>query len=80
MSTRAPTRGHSRLARKPQAASSITPISNSFTQRVRRDFSSLSAIWPLVAENRKNGRMNRPGEQGDQGLGAEGGELARPGR
>ena len=33
-------------------------ISKSFTNRISRDFSNLSAICPAVAENRKNGRMN----------------------
>ena len=32
-------------------------ISAIFTQRMTSDFSSLSASWPAVAENRKNGRM-----------------------
>ena len=36
-------------------------ISKTFTARATADFSNLSAIWPLVAEKRKNGRMNSPG-------------------
>ena len=35
-------------------------ISASLTRRMKRDFSSLSASWPLVAENRTNGAMNSP--------------------
>ena len=35
-------------------------ISASLTSLIRRDFSNLSASWPAVAENRKNGRMNVP--------------------
>ena len=41
-------------------ASAATPISPSFTKRISRAFSNLSAKTPAVAENRKNGRMNNP--------------------
>ena len=47
-------------ATKPQAASTITPISNTFTRRISEDFSYLSAICPAVAENSMNGRTKRP--------------------
>jgi len=36
-------------------------ISSSLTKRATLPFSSLSESWPEVAENRKNGRMNKPG-------------------
>ncbi|MGW8267523.1 MAG: hypothetical protein ACWGSQ_14240 [Longimicrobiales bacterium] len=41
---------------------SMIASSNSLMRRIRADFSTLSAIWPAVAENRKNGRMKRPAE------------------
>ena len=47
----------------PQAARHMIAISRSFTERASFDFSNLSASWPLVAENRKNGRMNKPGSK-----------------
>jgi hypothetical protein len=33
-------------------------ISNTLMNRIKRDFSYLSAIWPAVAENSMNGAMN----------------------
>ncbi len=33
-------------------------ISNSFTHRMSRDFSNLSASWPEVAESSTKGAMN----------------------
>src|SRR3990172_1589449 len=44
----------------PTAASAMIPISASFTSRMIRALSYLSASCPAVAENRKNGRMNTP--------------------
>ena len=44
--------------KNPTAATSMMAISRSLTQRISRLFSSLSANWPLVAENSTNGRMN----------------------
>ena len=44
--------------RKPADPITMMPISNSFTYRMKRDFSYLSASCPAVAENRKNGSMN----------------------
>ncbi len=43
---------------KPQPASAMIAISSDLTKRISSDFSNLSAIWPLVAENSRNGRMN----------------------
>ncbi len=45
---------------KPMLATTMIPISASLTRRINVAFSNLSASWPAVAENRKNGRMNRP--------------------
>ena len=39
--------------RKPIAASDMIAISIAVVMRISRDFSSFSAIWPAVAENRK---------------------------
>ncbi len=38
---------------KPTAASDMIAISIAVVMRISRDFSSFSAIWPAVAENRK---------------------------
>ncbi len=43
--------------KKPHAASAMMPISNRFTKTMSERFSSLSANWPLVAENSRKGRM-----------------------
>ena len=45
---------------KPSAAHNMMTISSSLIQRIRCDFSYLSASWPAVAENRKNGNTNKP--------------------
>src|SRR5438876_4091502 len=45
---------------KPRPASAITRISKPLAARIRLDLSYLSAIWPAVAENRTNGKMNSP--------------------
>ena len=45
---------------KPAAPSAMTPSSIRTVMLIRRDFSYLSASWPAVAENRKNGNTNRP--------------------
>ena len=45
-------------AKKPQAANAITPTSAHFSALMSKRRSSLSASWPLVAENSKNGKMN----------------------
>src|SRR3546814_12421293 len=42
--------------------------SNSLIVRIRPDFSFFSAHCPALAENRKNGRMNRPAARFDQKL------------
>ncbi|MCY1227165.1 hypothetical protein D9M72_394270 [compost metagenome] len=42
---------------KPARPSSMMAISSDLTSRIRRDFSSLSAICPLVAENSTNGAI-----------------------
>jgi hypothetical protein len=39
---------------------SMMAISSTFTRRVRRALSYLSASWPALAENRKKGRMKMP--------------------
>lgn len=44
----------------PMAPNSMMAISNSLTLRINHDFSYLSANTPAEAENRKNGRMNKP--------------------
>ncbi|MNS72295.1 hypothetical protein D3C72_1056980 [compost metagenome] len=41
----------------PASPSTMMAISSDFTSRISRDFSILSAIWPLVAENRTKGAM-----------------------
>ena len=43
---------------KPSAAAAMMAISSVLTKRMMRVFSSLSANWPLVAENSTKGRMN----------------------
>ncbi len=43
---------------RPAPPTSATAISASLMRRMKRDFSSLSASWPLVAENSTNGAMN----------------------
>ncbi|OIQ65893.1 hypothetical protein GALL_525440 [mine drainage metagenome] len=45
---------------KPHAATSMIAISSSLTARISRALSSLSASWPLVAENSTKGRMYKP--------------------
>ncbi|CSC56558.1 Uncharacterised protein [Vibrio cholerae] len=45
---------------KPIAPHSMMAISSNLTQRIYRDFSSLSAKTPAVAEKRKKGRINSP--------------------
>ena len=45
---------------RPAAPSSMIPISNSFTSRMIRDLSNLSAICPALAEKRKKGSVSRP--------------------
>lgn len=45
--------------KKPQAASAMMPISSRLTNTISERFSSLSASCPLVAENSRNGRMNK---------------------
>ena len=49
----------------------MIPISSHLTKRISTVLSSLSASWPLVAENSRNGRMKKraddePGERGRQ--------------
>ena len=44
---------HTFSSRKPTPASPMTAISIILTNRIRRDFSSLSANCPAIAENRK---------------------------
>ena len=51
-------------ARTPPAAASITGISISLIRRISRDLSDSSAIWPAVAEHRKNGSMKSPAASG----------------
>jgi len=46
--------------RNPAAPKTMMPISSSFTARMMRVFSSLSASCPAVAEKRKNGKMKMP--------------------
>ncbi len=43
---------------KPQAANAMMAISRFFTKRIITVLPTLSASWPLVAENSRNGRMN----------------------
>src|SRR5438093_698330 len=45
---------------RPAAPSSMIPISNSFTSRMIRALSNLSAICPALAEKRKKGSVSRP--------------------
>ena len=45
------------VAKKPAAASSMMSTSTFLTKRMMRVLSYLSANWPLVAENSKNGKM-----------------------
>ena len=45
---------------KPTAARLMITISATLIRRMSMAFSYLSAIWPAVAENRKNGSMNIP--------------------
>ena len=59
-SGRAPRAGRRRSRREADGGDRMMPISRSFTPRMMRDFSSLSAICPAVAEKRKNGRMKMP--------------------
>jgi hypothetical protein len=47
--------------KKPALANTMMPISNTLTRRMICDFSNLSASCPAVAENRKKGRIKRPG-------------------
>ncbi len=42
---------------KPASPTSMIAISSDLTKRISRDFSILSAICPLVAENSTNGAM-----------------------
>jgi hypothetical protein len=42
---------HSVCVIQPAAATAMMPISSSLTQRASLPFSTLSAIWPAVAEN-----------------------------
>ena len=51
-------------ARTPPAAASITGISMSLIWRIIDALSDSSAIWPAVAEHRKNGSMKSPAASG----------------
>ena len=51
MPTTAATSSHRVWLIQPTPATSMMAISNHLTMRARRDFSTLSAIWPAVAEN-----------------------------
>ncbi len=42
------------------AAASMINTSSNLVIRMSRALSSLSASWPKVAENKKNGKINRP--------------------
>ncbi|MDT4856512.1 hypothetical protein FQZ97_909050 [compost metagenome] len=44
--------------KKAQAASAMMPTSARLSQTIMLRRSSLSASWPLVAENSRKGRMN----------------------
>ena len=61
MPTTAATSSHRVCVIQPMPATSMMAISSHLTKRARRDFSTLSAIWPAVAENTTYGRMNSAG-------------------
>ncbi len=61
MPTTAATSSHKVWVIQPTPATSMMAISSILTKRARRDFSTLSAIWPAVAENTTYGRMNSAG-------------------
>ncbi|MDT4867186.1 hypothetical protein FQZ97_1020820 [compost metagenome] len=46
------------VVKNAHAASAMIPISSRLTKTINVFLSSLSASWPLVAENSRNGRMN----------------------
>ena len=51
------------LRKKPALANTMIQISKTLTMRISLDFSNLSAICPAVAENKKNGKINKPGSK-----------------
>src|SRR5438552_3536555 len=55
-----PSRSGTLCRPRPAAPSSMIPISNSFTSRMIRALSNLSAICPALAEKRKKGSVSRP--------------------
>ena len=55
------------------AAPNISTTSARRVWRISRLFSYLSASWPASAENRKNGRMNRPCARFESSAGVAGG-------
>ena len=59
---------------KPANPTIMIAISNSLIQRISRDFSTLSASWPAVAENSTNGAMNTAPARLTSALGIERGE------